>query len=356
MDFLCKVVEAVIDAGATTINIPDTVGYSLPTEFGEKIAEIKKRVSNINKAIISVHCHNDLGLAVANSLFAMENGARQIECTINGIGERAGNASLEEIAMILKVRSQYYNFKHSIKINEIYNTSKLVSRLTGISVQANKAIVGANAFAHESGIHQDGILKDRETYEIMTPIDVGIPESSLVLGKHSGRHAFFKKIKDLGYKLENKNLEQIFEKFKVLADKKKTIFDEDIIALVEEDTAYGKEIFILDYLNATAGSRIIPTATVEILKKSDTKKAKPIIFRETAHGSGPVDAVYKAIDKIIDINIKLTDFLLRSVSSGEDALGEVILKVEYKGITYSGKGTSTDIVEASAKAYMQANQ
>ncbi|MDR1511557.1 MAG: 2-isopropylmalate synthase [Endomicrobium sp.] len=355
VDFLCKIIEAVIDAGTNTINIPDTVGYSLPIEFGEKIDEIKKKVPNINKAIISVHCHNDLGLAVANSLSAIENGARQIECTINGIGERAGNASLEEIAMILKVKSQYHSFKHSIRTNEIYNTSKLVSRLTGISVQVNKAIVGANAFAHESGIHQDGILKARETYEIMTPNDVGVPESLLILGKHSGRHALFKRIKDLGYnKLESKTLEQIFEKFKVLAGKKKTIYDEDIIALVEEDTASGKEIFILDYLNATAGSRIIPTATVEILKNSDNKKTKPIIFRETAYGSGPVDAVYKAIDKIIDMDIKLTDFLLRAISSGEDALGEVILKVEYKGIIYSGKGTSTDIVEASAKAYIQA--
>jgi len=354
MDFLCKVVEAVIDAGATTINIPDTVGYSIPIEFGEKIAEIKRKVPNINKAIISVHCHNDLGLAVANSLSAIENGARQIECTINGIGERAGNASLEEIAMILKVRSHYYNVRHSIKTSEIYNTSKLVSRLTGISVQVNKAIVGTNAFAHESGIHQDGVLKARETYEIMSPADVGVPESSLVLGKHSGRHAFFKRIKDLGYKLENKTLEQIFEKFKALADKKKTVFDDDIIALIEEDTGSGKEIFILDYLSATAGSGIIPTATVKISKNDDSKKTKSVVFRETACGSGPVDAVYKAIDKIINMNIKLTNFLLRAVSSGEDALGEVILKAKYKGIIYSGKGTSTDIIEASAKAYMQA--
>ncbi|MDR1400956.1 MAG: 2-isopropylmalate synthase [Endomicrobium sp.] len=356
MDFLCKIIEAAIDVGATTINIPDTVGYSLPIEFGEKIAEIKKRVANINKAIISIHCHNDLGLAVANSLSAIENGARQIECTINGIGERAGNASLEELAMILKVRSRYYNLKHSIKTNEIYNTSKLVSRLTGISVQVNKAIVGANAFAHESGVHQDGILKDRETYEIMSPTDVGVPGSSLILGKHSGKHALFKRIKDIGFKLEkSKTLEQIFEKFKALADKKKTIFDEDIIALVEEeDAASGKEIFVLGYLSATAGSKIIPAATVEILKNSDSKKTKPIIFRETAYGSGPVDAVYKAIDKIIGMNIKFTDFLLRAISSGEDALGEVILKVEYKGVIYSGKGTSTDIVEASAKAYIQA--
>jgi 2-isopropylmalate synthase len=355
MDFLCKVVEAVIDAGANTVNIPDTVGYTTPVEFGQKIAEIKRKVPNIDKTILSVHCHNDLGLAVANSLSAIENGARQVECTINGIGERAGNASLEEIAMALKVRPHYYNVKHSIKTNEIYNTSKLVSRLTGIPVQVNKAIVGANAFAHESGIHQDGVLKARETYEIMSPADVGVPESLLVLGKHSGRHAFFKRIKDLGYKLKDKTLEQLFENFKILADKKKTVYDDDIIALIEEDYSSGKETFILNYLSATSGTGTIPTATVKISKsEEDSKKIKPMIFQEAACGSGPVDAVYKAIDKIINMDIKLTDFSLRSVSSGEDALGEVVLKIEYMGAIYSGKGTSTDIVEASAKAYMQA--
>ncbi|OEG71021.1 2-isopropylmalate synthase [Candidatus Endomicrobiellum trichonymphae] len=354
MDFLCKVVEAVIDAGATTINIPDTVGYTTPIEFGKKIAEIRRRVPNINKATISVHCHNDLGLAVANSLSAIENGARQIECTINGIGERAGNASLEEIAMTLKVRPNYYNVKHSIKTNELYNTSKLVSRLTGILVQVNKAIVGANAFAHESGIHQDGVLKARETYEIMSPADVGVPESLLVLGKHSGRHAFFKRIKDLGYKLDEKTLEHLFEKFKILADKKKTVFDDDIIALIEEDTSSGKEAFILNYLSATSGTGTIPTATVKISKSGANKKVKTVTLQGAACGSGPVDATYKAIDKIINMDIKLTDFSLRSISSGEDALGEVVLKAEYKGMVYSGKGTSTDIIEASAKAYMQA--
>jgi 2-isopropylmalate synthase len=355
MDFLCKVVEAVVDAGANTVNIPDTVGYTTPVEFGSKIAEIKRRVPNITKTVISVHCHNDLGLAVANSLSAIENGARQVECTINGIGERAGNASLEEIAMALKVRPHYYNVNHSIKTTELYNTSKLVSRLTGISVQVNKAIVGTNAFAHESGIHQDGVLKARETYEIMNPSDVGIPESSLVLGKHSGRHAFFKRVKDLGYKLTSKESELLFEKFKILADKKKAVFDEDIIALIEEDVTSGKETFILDYFSATSGAGTIPTATVKILKNEDVKKqGKFVIFQEAACGSGPVDAAYKAIDKIINMDIKLTEFSLRSISSGEDALGEVFLKAKYKGMIYSGKGTSTDIVEASTKAYMQA--
>jgi 2-isopropylmalate synthase len=353
ISYLCKVIEAVIAAGALTVNIPDTVGYTTPIEFGAKIVEIKKRVPNINKAVISVHCHNDLGLAVANSLSAIENGARQVECTINGIGERAGNASLEEIAMVLKVRSHYYNVRHSIKTKELYNASKLVSRLTGIAVQVNKAVVGANAFAHESGIHQDGILKARKTYEIMRPVDVGVPEGSLVLGKHSGRHAFFKKLKDLGYKLNTKTSENLFEKFKVLSDKKKSVFDEDIVALVGEDTTEGNEIFTLDYLNVTSGVGI-PTATVKISKKLDSSKnVRPEVFQEVACGSGPIDAVYKAVDKIVKISIKLTEFNIKAVSSGEDALGEVFLKAKYNGNIYSGKGTSIDIIEAGAKAYMQ---
>jgi len=350
MDFLCKVVEAVIDAGAVTVNIPDTVGYTMPAEFGAKIAEIKRRVPNINKAVISVHCHNDLGLAVANSLSAVENGARQVECTINGIGERAGNASLEEIAMAIKVRPLYYNVTHNIKTKEIYKTSKLVSSLTGVAVQVNKAIVGANAFAHESGIHQDGMLKDRSTYEIMLPSDVGVPESSLVLGKHSGRHALFTRIKSLGYKLEQASLDQVFEKFKILADKKKVIFDDDIIALIEEDAASEKEIYSLIYQSATAGTGTIATATVKIINNDKKGDA----FQEAACGIGPVDATYRAIDKITKMDIKLTDFSLKAVSSGVDALGEVFLKAQYKGVIFSGKGTSTDIVEASAKAYIQA--
>lgn len=359
LDFLCKIVEAVIEAGAQTVNIPDTVGYTLPPEFGAKIAEIRRRVPNINKAIISVHCHDDLGLAVANSLSAIENGARQVECTINGIGERAGNASLEEIAMALKVRPQYFNVTHSIKTEEIYKSSKLVSNLTGIAVQANKAIVGANAFAHEAGIHQDGILKNRETYEIMRPCDVGVPESSLVLGKHSGRHAFFTRIKDLGYKLENKSLETLFEKFKSLCDKKKVIFDEDIIALIEEDSSSGKEVFSLDYVNTVSGTTLVPTATVRLLKYEKPVKQNEKTDFETLQDAacgiaGPVDAAYRTIDKLTGIKMKLTDFSLRAVSSGVDAQGEVVLKAEYEGISYSGKGTSTDIVEASVKAYLQA--
>ncbi|MDR2709636.1 MAG: 2-isopropylmalate synthase [Elusimicrobiota bacterium] len=351
MDYLCKVVEAAIDAGATTINIPDTVGYTMPLEFGQKIAQVMKTVPNISKAVISVHCHNDLGLAVANSLAAIENGARQIECTVNGIGERAGNAALEEIAMAINIRPHYYNVSHNINTKEIYKTSKLVSGLTGINVQVNKAIVGANAFAHESGVHQDGVLKDRSTYEIMRPQDVGVPESSLVLGKHSGRHAFFNRIKSLGYKLPEKNMQELFERFKVLADKKKVIFDDDIMALIEENVESQKEIYHLDYQSASSGTATIPTATVRV---SSAKDGKTQILQEAACGTGPVDATFRAIDKITKMDIKLTSFNLKAVSSGVDALGEVTLKAEYAGSIFMGRGTSTDIVEASVKAYMQA--
>ncbi|MDR3244684.1 MAG: 2-isopropylmalate synthase, partial [Elusimicrobiota bacterium] len=355
LNYLCKVLEAVIDAGANTVNVPDTVGYTMPMEFGEKIAFVKKNVSNINKAVVSVHCHNDLGLAVANSLSAVENGARQVECTINGIGERAGNASLEEIAMAIKVRPNYYNVASAINTKEIYKTSKLVSSLTGVMVQVNKAVVGANAFAHEAGVHQDGMLKARETYEIMHPCDVGVPESSLVLGKHSGRHAFLKRVKDLGYKLDGKICQEIFEEFKILADKKKVIFDDDITAIIEEKVgSMQEEVYSLQYQSASSGTATIPTATVRLAKKDFSKKGKIEIIQEAACGSGPVDATFKAIDKITKMDIKLTSFILKAVSSGVDALGEVTLKAEYKGMLYNAKGTSTDIVEASVKAYMQA--
>jgi 2-isopropylmalate synthase len=356
LDYLCKVVEAAIDAGATTINIPDTVGYTMPEEFGQKIAYIKNHVPNINKAIISVHCHNDLGLATANTLSAIENGARQVECTINGIGERAGNAALEEIAMAVNTRPRYYNVKHNINTKELYKASKLVSSLTGINVQVNKAVVGANAFAHESGVHQDGVMKDRNTYEIMRPQDVGVPESSLVLGKHSGRHAFFARVKALGYKLPDKDLQDLFERFKVLADKKKVIFDDDIMAMIEEGAGSEKEIFHLDYQSAASGTATIPTATVKlskVLSKGQTQNPDEVL-QEAACGLGPVDATFKAIDKITKMKVKLTSFSLKAVSYGVDALGEVMLKMEYKGLVFSGKGTSTDIVEASVKAYMQA--
>ncbi len=351
VDYLCSVVEAVIEAGATTVNIPDTVGYSIPSEFGKLIATIKQNVKNIDKAVISVHCHNDLGLGVANSLAAVENGARQIECTINGIGERAGNAALEEIVMAIKTKPLFYPVSYNIKTKEIYKASKLVSNLTGVVVQPNKAIVGVNAFAHESGIHQDGMLKDKRTYEIMSPQDVGVPESLLVLGKHSGRHAFFKRLKDLGYKLDPNVMEDLFAKFKLLADKKKCVFDDDINSLVEQSVSGVQEVFAVDYVNVTSGVGVIPTATIRLVK---TVKNKKEIIQEAACGSGPVDAAYKAIDKITGIKVDLEDYTLRAVSSGEDAQGEVNVKVKYEGANYIGKGMSTDIVEASINAYIHA--
>ncbi len=351
VDYLCSVVEAVIEAGATTVNIPDTVGYSIPSEFGKLIATIKQRVKNIDKAVISVHCHNDLGLGVANSLAAIENGARQIECTINGIGERAGNAALEEIVMAIKTKPLFYPVSYNIKTKEIYKASKLVSNLTGVVVQPNKAIVGVNAFAHESGIHQDGMLKDKRTYEIMSPQDVGVPESLLVLGKHSGRHAFFKRLKDLGYKLEQNVMEDLFAKFKLLADKKKCVFDDDINSLVEQSVSGVREVFTVDYVNVTSGVGVIPTATIRMIK---TVKNKKEILQEAACGAGPVDAAYRAIDKITGVTVDLEDYTLRAISSGEDAQGEVNVKVKYDGATYLGKGMSTDIVEASINAYVHA--
>ena len=349
--YLCSVIEAVIDVGATTVNIPDTVGYSLPTEFGKLIATIKQKVKNIEKAVISVHCHNDLGLGVANSLAAIENGARQIECTVNGIGERAGNAAIEEIVMAIKTKPMFFPVSYNINTKEIYKSSKLVSNLTGITVQPNKAIVGVNAFAHESGIHQDGMLKDKRTYEIMSPQDVGVTASMLVLGKHSGRDALFKWLKDLGYKLDNTVMEELFSKFKILADKKKCVYDDDIDSLVEQSVSGVKEVYSVDYVNVTSGVGVIPTATIRLIKKV---KNKTEILQEASCGTGPVDAAYKAIDKITGIKVELKDYTLRAISGGEDAQGEDNVKVNYEGTNYIGKGMSTDIVEASINAYIHA--
>lgn len=359
LDFMCKVIEEVIKVGAKVVNIPDTVGYSVPDEFGNLIKQIKNKVPNIDKAIISVHCHNDLGLAVANSISAIINGARQVECTINGIGERAGNASLEEIVMIIKTKHAYpllKNFYTDINTKEIYHTSMLVSNLTGIVVQPNKAIVGRNAFRHESGIHQDGILKQRLTYEIIKPEDVGVPSSELVLGKHSGRHALEKRLVELGYKVSRSLLDKIFVKFKSLADKKKYVFDEDIVAIVNEEIGKTKQQLVeLNYFHINSGSGVVPTATVELKIKQRTKV---VTLREAEFGDGPVDAAYKAVDKIL-CNIfslksvpKLVDYQLKAISSGKDAQGEVIVRFEYNGQLYTGRGVSTDVIEASIKAYI----
>ncbi len=349
IDFLCRVVEAVIYAGAKTVNIPDTVGYATPIEFGSLIKTIKTKVSNSNKAILSVHCHNDLGLAVSNSLSAIKNGAKQIECTINGLGERAGNASLEEIVMALNTRKDIFNCGTSIKTEEIYKTSRLVSKLTGIVVQPNKAIVGRNAFSHEAGVHQDGILKKRTTYEIMKPEDVGVGGTQLVLGKHSGKHAFQERLKKLGVELEKNDLISAFQRFKDLADKKKEVFDEDLLAIVEEELESVPETYKLEYFNIKRGKNFQPKATIKLLVE-DNKD-----IEESSDGDGPVDACYKAIDRITNRKVKLLDYSLKSTTGGKDALGEVSIRIKSEfGNEVSGRGTSTDIIEASVKAYLNA--
>jgi len=346
-DYLCKVFSEVIDAGAVTINVPDTVGYTVPEEFGRLIRYIREHVPNISNAVISVHCHNDLGLAVANSIAAIQNGARQVECTINGIGERAGNASLEEIAMILRVRKDVFPADTRIVSEKIYPTSRLITAITGVSVQPNKAIVGANAFAHESGIHQDGLLKAKLTYEIMTPESVGIPKSSLVLGKHSGRHAFRERIEGLGYSLDDKELNLAFKRFKSLSDMKKYVYDEDIEMIIMDEIYKIPEKYRLLYLNVSCGNMIIPTATVKL-------EADGNVYQDVGVGDGPVDATFKIIKKIAKTNSKLVKFSVNSITKDMDAQGEVFVKVEEKGLIAIGKGADTDIIVASAKAYVNA--
>jgi 2-isopropylmalate synthase len=304
-------------------------------------------VSNISKATISVHCHNDLGLAVANSIAAIRNGARQVECTINGIGERAGNASLEEIAMILRTRKDSFGVDTRIKSEKIYPTSRLITSITGVAVQPNKAIVGANAFAHESGIHQDGLLKSKITYEIMTPQSVGIPKSSLVLGKHSGRHAFRERIVEMGYSLEDKELNLAFKRFKALSDMKKDIYNEDIEMIIMDEIYKIPEKYKLVYLNVTCGKAMIPTATVKI-------DIEGITYQDVDVGDGPVDATYKIIKRLVKTNSKLLKFSINSITRDMDAQGEVFVKLEEKGYTVIGKGADTDIIVASAKAYVNA--
>ncbi|GAA0732430.1 2-isopropylmalate synthase [Clostridium oceanicum] len=344
-DFLYEVLEKVIDAGADVLNIPDTVGYTTPDEYGEFIKGIKENVKNIDKAIISVHCHNDLGMAVSNSLAAIKNGAEQIECSMNGLGERAGNAATEEIVMAIKTREDIYNSYTDVVTKEIMRTSRLVSDLTGIHIQNNKAIVGENAFAHESGIHQHGVLNCRETYEIMTPESVGLNKNSIVLGKHSGRHAFEKRLEEIGYNdLKEEKITEAFYKFKDLADRKKIVSDEDIEALVREEVFKVEETFKLEYYQVSSGS-VVSTSTVKIRFKDEE-------INEAACGDGPVDATFKAIEKAIGINFNLKDYLLKSVGSGKDALGEVTVKIEKDQKIFSAKGISTDIVEASAKAFI----
>jgi 2-isopropylmalate synthase len=346
--FLFKVVESVIDVGATTVNIPDTVGYAQPTEYGDLIRAIKENVPNIERAVISVHVHNDLGLAVANSLEAIKNGARQVECTINGIGERAGNASMEEIVMAIKTRKDIFSdVTTQIKTNQIYKVSRLVSKLTGFVVAPNKAIVGGNAFRHESGIHQDGVLKERSTYEIIRPEDVGFTGRGIVLGKHSGRHALSERLKELGFSLSQSELNKVNERFKALADKKKNIFDDDLIAIVEDEIRMIKPIWKLDSFVINSGTNVTPTASVSLKYKNKTLSAKSC-------GDGPVDACFKTIDKITGLKAELQDYHIEAVTKGKDALGEVGLQLKAKGKTVSARGSSTDIIEASVRAYINA--
>ncbi len=349
LDFLCRVLEAAIAAGATTVNIPDTVGYATPDEFAEFIRSIMNRVKGIEKAVVSVHCHDDLGLAVANSLAAVLAGARQVEGAINGIGERAGNASLEEVIMALYTRRDRYGLETGINTEEIYRTSKLVSKLTGMEIQPNKAIVGKNAFAHESGIHQDGVLKERTTYEIMNPSMVGIAHSSLVLGKHSGRHAFRSRLVELGFSLSEEELNKAFARFKDLADRKKEITDHDIEAIVENEIRKVPATYEFTYLHISSGTTVVPTATVGLTRGED-------LLEEAACGNGPVDAICKAVDKITGYHCRLVSWGINAITGGKDALGEVTLRIaeNNKDKLYMGRGISTDILEASARAYVNA--
>ena len=348
LDFLCEVVEKTIEAGATTVNIPDTVGYATPRQYFDCISYLKKNVPNIEQAVISSHCHDDLGLAVANSLAAIEAGARQVECTINGLGERAGNAALEEVVMALRTRKDFYGIDTQINSKRLYPISHLVSRITGMQVQRNKAIVGQNAFAHEAGIHQHGILKNRATYEIMCKEDVGYVGTNLVLGKHSGRHAFKDRVEELGFQLDEDALQQVFTEFIALADKKKEIYDADIVALIDEGLDAGTERWTLESFHASSGSGMVPTATLGLKCVDD-----PMIH-EAAIGKGTMDAVFNAINRITGIEAKLEDFQVRSVTQDQDALADVQIKLVVNGRTYYGKSISTDTIEASVRAWLKA--
>ena len=347
VNYLCEVLEAVIAAGAGTVNIPDTVGYATPQEFGRLIATIRKKVRNSRKAVISVHCHNDLGLAVANSLAAIAAGAGQVECTVNGIGERAGNASMEEIVMGLRTRKDFYKADTKIRTEEIAKASRLVSKITGMVVQPNKAVVGANAFAHTSGIHQDGLLKEKSTYEIMRPESIGLGQMQLVMGKLSGRHAFRQRLEELGYALTDEEINQAFERFKRLADQKKEIFEEDLEAIISEQIRRIPERYVLKSLFVQSGTGQVPTATVELA--IDGRAVK-----QTGTGDGPVDAAYRTIAAMTGTKSRLLQYVVKAITGGTDAQGEVSVRVEEAGKTASGNGADTDIIVASAKAYLNA--
>jgi len=344
-DFLCKVFEAAIEAGATTVNLPDTVGYAIPEEFSELVKYVLSHTPNIHKAILSVHCHNDLGLATANTLAAVNSGARQAEVTINGIGERAGNTSLEEVIMALHTRPNFLPLSTEINTNLIYPTSRLVSMITGIIVQPNKAIVGANAFAHEAGIHQDGVLKNPMTYEIMKPETIGLNKNTLVLGKHSGRHALRSRLKEIGYDLSDEELKLVFKKFKELADKKKHVVDEDLEVIVTEGILRTKDIFRLEYLNVTSGTTVLPMASVKLEINGRSVQGAD-------YGNGPIDSAFNAIAKLTDTESELLRFSVSALTGGTDAQGEVTVRLRENGLVALGKGADPDIIIASAKAYV----
>jgi 2-isopropylmalate synthase len=345
-EYLYRLLEAVIKAGATVINIPDTVGYAVPEEFGALIKRLRENVTGMDKVVLSVHCHNDLGLAVANSLEAIKNGARQIECNINGIGERAGNAALEEIAVALRIRNNHLPYYTDLNFSEIYRTSRLVSKLTRISIPVNKAVVGLNAFAHSSGIHQDGVLKNKETYEIIDAELIGGKAAQMCLTARSGRHAVLDQLKKLGFALDNQELEKIYEHYVTLADKKKEVYPEDLEALVLDHLSFTEPRYRLDYLQTVSGSKSIPAAIIRLKKDDDTT------IEEVAVGSGPIDAAYNAINKITGLSIGLENYRINAVTQGRDALGEVQVRMSYQDRTITGRGTSTDIIEASVKAYL----
>ena len=344
-DFLCRVFEAVIDAGATTVNLPDTVGYAIPEEYAQLVTYVMKNTPNMHKAVLSVHCHNDLGLATSNTLAAIKAGARQVEVTVNGIGERAGNTSLEEVVMSLHTRPNFFPQTTTIDTKRIYPTSRLVSMITGILVQPNRAIVGANAFAHEAGIHQDGVLKNPMTYEIMNPETIGLNKNNLVLGKHSGRHALNDHVQKLGYNLSKEELDRVFEKFKRLADKKKNIQDEDIEALINEGVLRSSETFCLEYIHVLSGNTVFPTASVQL-----NINGRPV--QGATEGTGPIDAVYNIISKLTGTKSKLLRFTISALTEGTDAQGEVMVRLEEDGIVALGKGADSDIIIASALAYI----
>ena len=345
--YLLDIIQAAIEAGATVINIPDTTGYTVPEQFGALVRDIRANVPNINQATISVHCHDDLGMAVANTLAGVKNGARQAEGTINGIGERAGNAAIEEVVMAIRTRREYFKLDTNVKTREFYRTSRLVADLLGMAIPPNKAVVGSSAFAHSSGIHVDGFLKKRETYEIMRPQDVGFPRSRVVLTARTGRHGIRDRLEKLGYRLSQKDLEKVYRRFLSIADKKQEVFDEDLMAIIQDEVHPVPEMYHIEYLHTSSGTGTIPTATVRIRVGNESRQI-------AACGDGPVDAVYKAINLAVDIPVKVTQYEIQAVTSGAEAIGEVTVRLEGKGAGVIGRGASTDIIEASAKAYINA--